>query len=110
VWGESAGKIWGAFAGIFGPGRLNNRWEVGAKSLKIMAMVGDSRAEMPCLMGDVPPVFLLNCVCDFICVKHYNERTEQPFLDWIKRFIHFHGKRQPPEVEAYLWHLSRMFD
>ena len=43
-------------------------------------------------------------------VKHYGPRTEQGYLDWIKRFIHFHGKRHPPEVEAYLWHLGRMFD
>jgi len=43
-------------------------------------MVCDSGAEKPFLMGDVPPVFLLNCVCcDFICVKRYSPRTEQAF-------------------------------
>ena len=95
--GESAAKIWGAFDGIFGSNRLNSRWEAGAKSEKIMAMVGDSGAEEPCLMGDVPPVFLVNCVCDFSCVKPYSPpRTEQPHLDSIKRFIHFHGKRHRP--------------
>ena len=62
------------------------------------------------MIGDVPSVFLLNCVCDFICVKHYPPRTEQPYLGWIKRFFHFHGKRHPPEDEAYPWHLDRMFD
>ena len=97
MWGDSAGKIWGAFAGIFGSNRLYNRWEeAGAKSQKIMAMVSDSGAEMHCLMGDVPPVFLLNCVCDFICVKPYSPRTERAHFGWIKRFIHFHGKRDPP--------------
>ena len=67
--------MWGAFVGIFGPDRLNNRWEVGAKSPKIMTMVGDSGACMR--------------------VKQYSPHTytEQPYLDWIKRFIHFHGKR-----------------
>jgi len=75
-----------------------------------MAMVGDSGAEKPCLMGDVPPAFLLHCVCDFICVKPYSPRTEQAYFDWIKRFIHFHGKRHPPAVEAYLWHLGPLFD
>ena len=87
--------------------RPNDRWEAEGWSLKIMAMVGDSGAEEPCLMGDVPPVSLLNCVCDFICVKHYNARTERSCLDWIKRFIHFHGKRHPPEVEADPWRLGR---
>ena len=75
-----------------------------------MAMVGDSGAEKPCLMGDVPPVFLLVCVRDFILGKYYSPRTEQAYCDWIKRFIHFQGKRHPPEVDAYPWHLGRMFD
>jgi len=93
MWGESAGQIWGAFVGIFGPDRLNNRWEVGAKSLKIMTMAGDSGAEKPSLKGNVPLVFLLNCIRDCIRLKQYSPHTEQPYLDWIKRFIHFHGKR-----------------
>ena len=63
-----------------------------------MVMVGDSRAEKPCFMGDVPPVFLLNCVCDFILGKYYGPRKEQAYFDWIKRFIEFRGKRHPPEV------------
>jgi integrase-like protein len=54
-------------------------------------------------------VLLLNCVYDFICVKHYSPRIEQPYLDWIERFIHFHGKRHPPGVEAYLQHLDKFF-
>ena len=61
-----------------------------------MAMVGDSGAANPCLMADVPHVFLLNCVCDFTRVKPYSPRTEQANFDWIKRFIHFHGKRHRP--------------
>jgi hypothetical protein len=73
-------------------------------------MVGDSGAEKPCLMGDVPPVFLLSRVCDFICVEPYSPRTEQADFDWIKRFIDFHGKRHPPGVEANLWHRGRMSD
>ena len=115
MWGESAGKIWGAFAGIFGSNRLNNRCEAGAKSQKVMAMVADSGAEKPCLMGDVPPVFLLNCVCGFICVKHYVLRIEQASLEQIKRFIYFHRKRHArercaSEVEAYLTRLDRKRD
>jgi integron integrase len=42
---------------------------------------------------------------------HYSLRTEQTYVHWIKRFIHFHGKRHPremgaPEVEAFLTHLA----
>ncbi len=44
-------------------------------------------------------------------VKHYSIRTEKAYVDWIRRFIHFHGVRHPkemgaPEVEAFLTHLA----
>jgi len=55
-----------------------------------------TEAKKPSLMCGVPPVFLLNCACDCICVKHYSPRIEQPYLDRIKRFIHFLGKRRRP--------------
>ena len=60
-------------------------------------------------MGDVPPVLLLDRVRGRIRVKHYSIRTEQAHCDGIKRFIHIRGKRHPPEVEAYLRHLIRIF-
>ena len=58
-----------------------------------------------------PPPRLLDRVRDRIRVKHYSLRTEEVYLDWIKRFILFHGKRRPeqmaaPEVEAFLTHLA----
>ena len=61
---------------------------------------------------DVPAApRLLDRVRDNIRSKHYSLRTEQAYIDWIKRFIHFHGKRHPaelsaPEVEAFLTHLA----
>src|SRR5882672_4934026 len=44
-------------------------------------------------------------------VKHYSIRTEQAYVDWVRRFILFHGKRHPRdlgprEVEAFLTHLA----
>ena len=44
-------------------------------------------------------------------VKHYSIRTEEAYLDWIKRFILFHDKRHPAdmaalEVEAFLTDLA----
>lgn len=41
------------------------------------------------------PPKLLDQVRDRIRVKHYNIRTETQYLQWIKRFILFHGKRHP---------------
>ena len=57
------------------------------------------------------PVPLLNCVRIRICirVKQHSPQTEQPYLDWIERFIHFHGKRHPPEVRAHLQPLNPIF-
>ena len=54
---------------------------------------------------------LLDQVRDKIHLKHYSIRTEQAYLDWIKRFILFHGKRHPEnlgsaEVEQFLTHLA----
>jgi len=42
---------------------------------------------------------------------HYSYRTEQQYLQWIRRFILFIGKRHPremgaAEVEAFLTHLA----
>lgn len=41
------------------------------------------------------PPKLLDQVRDKIRVKHYSIRTETQYLQWIKRFILFHGKRHP---------------
>ena len=44
-------------------------------------------------------------------LQRYGIRTEQSYLDWVKRFIRFHGKRHPKEmgageVRAFLTHLA----
>jgi hypothetical protein len=57
------------------------------------------------------PPKLLDQVRDKIRVKHYSIRTETQYIQWIKRFIFFHGKRHPKdmdavEVEAFLTHLA----
>lgn len=54
---------------------------------------------------------LLDQVRDRLRVKHYSIRTETQYVQWIRRFILFHGKRHPrdmggPEVEAFLTHLA----
>src|SRR5258706_9762324 len=43
---------------------------------------------------------LLDQVRDILRVKHYSYRTEQSYVDWIKRFILFHKKRHPLEMDA----------
>ncbi len=65
---------------------------------------------------DVAPVRdkpkLLDLVRDVIRRKHYSIRTEQAYVDWIKRFIVYHNKRHPTEmaeeeVAQFLTHLAR---
>jgi integron integrase len=57
------------------------------------------------------PKRLLDRVRDAIRLKHYSIRTEEAYVNWIKRYILFHNKRHPaemgaPEVEAFLTHLA----
>src|SRR4051812_3232290 len=54
---------------------------------------------------------LLEQVRGCLRLKHYSIRTERAYLDWIKRFILFHGKRHPVEMGAdeirqFLSHLA----
>lgn len=54
---------------------------------------------------------LLNRVRAAIRTKHYSIRTEQAYVDWIRRFILFHGKQHPiemgkAEIESFLTHLA----
>ncbi|WP_428386033.1 phage integrase N-terminal SAM-like domain-containing protein [Nevskia ramosa] len=50
---------------------------------------------------------LLDKVRQQIRVRHYSLRTETAYVNWIRRFILFHGKRHPqemgaPELSAFL--------
>ena len=56
--------------------------------------------------SDKPPRLLAQ-VSEAIRRRYYSRRTEQAYVHWIKRFIHFHGRRHPrdmgeAEVTAFL--------
>ncbi|MBI1878596.1 MAG: integron integrase [Chloroflexi bacterium] len=58
-----------------------------------------------------PPPKLLEQVRYTLRAKHYSIRTEETYLNWIKRFILFHHKQHPqtlnsPEIEAFLTYLA----
>ena len=63
-------------------------------------------------MDSIPhPARLIYQVRHRIRLKHYSIRTEQAYVDWIRRYIHFHGKRHPaamgaPEIETFLTDLA----
>ena len=61
-------------------------------------------------MNATPPK-LLEQVRLSIRARHFSLRTEKAYVDWIRRFILFHGKRHPrdlgaEEVAAFLSHLA----
>ena len=62
--------------------------------------------------NNAPPApRLLDLVRGAVRVRHYSIRTEVAYVDWIRRFIIFHGKRHPSqlgavEVTAFLTHLA----
>jgi Phage integrase, N-terminal SAM-like domain len=62
-------------------------------------------------METPPKKKLLDQVRDAIRLKHYSYRTEETYVQWIRRYILFHNKRHPqemgvPEIEAFLTHLA----
>jgi integron integrase len=57
------------------------------------------------------PPSLLDQIRSEIRVRHYSFRTQKAYVDWIVRFIRFHGRRHPrdlggEEVRAFLSHLA----
>lgn len=59
----------------------------------------------------MPKPRLLDQVRDALRLRHYSLRTEESYLQWIKRFILFHDKRHPldmgeQEITAFLTDLA----
>ena len=55
---------------------------------------------------------LLDQVRQVIRIKHYSLRTEEAYINWIKRFIFFHNKRHPiemgeKEIGEFITHLAK---
>lgn len=54
---------------------------------------------------------LLERVRAKVRTRHYSPRTERAYVDWVRRFVLFHGRRHPSamgerEVAAFLTHLA----
>ena len=55
---------------------------------------------------------LLDQVRQVIRIKHYSLRTEESYINWIKRFIFFHNKKHPlemggKEIGEFVTHLAK---
>ncbi|MDX6614149.1 MAG: hypothetical protein QOD75_3335 [Blastocatellia bacterium] len=65
----------------------------------------------PVLCITMPERRLLDQVSDVARLRHLSLRTEETYRSWIKRFILFHGKRHPRDLDAaavrsFLTHLA----
>ena len=54
---------------------------------------------------------LLDQLSDTLRTRHYSYRTEETYIDWVRRFILFHNKQHPEtmgaaEIRAFLAHLA----
>jgi integron integrase len=72
---------------------------------------GNTHDKEPIEENGVNKPKLLEVVRDKLRVLHYSKRTEEAYLDWIRRYMSFHGKRHPremgeAEIEAFLTHLA----
>lgn len=61
--------------------------------------------------GSPKPKKLLDQVRDVLRTLHYSMRTEEAYLQWIKRYVLFHNKRHPnemreKEITEFLTHLA----
>lgn len=67
---------------------------------------------MASLNNPTPPPRLLDRMRSVIRLRHMSYSTERVYVEWVRRFILFHGKRHPkdlgaPEVESFLSHLAQ---
>jgi hypothetical protein len=69
---------------------------------------------LPCRLGEVMAYInrtyhssrkpkLLDQARLAIRTRHYSIRTEEAYVQWIKRFILFHDKRHPSEMGPKKW-------
>lgn len=54
---------------------------------------------------------ILDEMSEILRSRHYSNRTEETYLDWVRRYILFHKKRHPlemgaEEIRAFLIHLA----
>ncbi len=57
------------------------------------------------------PKKLLDQLSDTLRAKHYSYRTEETYLDWVRRYILFHHKKHPSQmgadqIRAFIVHLA----
>ena len=52
------------------------------------------------VMESSQPLTLIGRVRAAIRYKHYSIRTECSYVEWVRRFVAFHGRKHPREMGA----------
>lgn len=67
----------------------------------ILAEPTYSSSPQPCAepVSSGQPPRLLDALRSQIRLRNFSIRTEQAYADWVKRFILFHGKRHPKDID-----------
>lgn len=52
------------------------------------------------MLPEKPPKKLLDQMREILQTQHYSIRTENTYVDWVRRYILFHHKRHPSEMGA----------
>src|SRR5215467_6210113 len=77
---------------------LTGRYSKPPDSLAIGRRFWQNPRVPPTTAGVASSPKLLDRVRWHLRVKHYSIRTEQAYVEWIRRFILFHSKRHPNEM------------
>ena len=78
---------------------------------KILKVFGQEQVHLdPALQSNLSPI-IFDKVHEAVQSRHYSRRTEQTYVNWVKRFIHFYGNQNflemgEKEVNAFLSHLA----
>jgi hypothetical protein len=62
--------------------------------------MGELYRKMQVNTTEQKPKELLERLRDAIRVKHYSYQTEKTYVQWIRRYILFHNKRHPSEMNG----------
>jgi hypothetical protein len=65
---------------------------------KILKVFGQEQVHLdPVLQANLSPI-IVNKLREAVQALHYSRRTEQTYVNWVKRFIHFYSNHDPLEM------------
>jgi len=93
------------------PGEDTGDTTTAAEGMAQMSTTASDTVKREPAVAPVAPPKLLGRLREALRVRHYSIRTEQAYVEWTRRFIHFHALRHPAslgaaEVQAFLTHLA----